>query len=87
MADGMVERVARAIWVNPAKCDLRSVSRGPCSLGDECPCWPAMQKVARAAIAAMRDLPGEPGPRYTAGDYSQRNVEALIDDALETPPA
>lgn len=37
---------------------------------------------ARAAIAAMRELPGEPGPRYTAGEYSRRTQEAMVDDAL-----
>jgi hypothetical protein len=30
----------------------------------------------------MRELPGEPGPRYTAGEYSRRSHEAMIDDAL-----
>lgn len=37
---------------------------------------------ARAAIEAMRELPGEPGPRYTAGEYSRRTQEAMVDDAL-----
>jgi hypothetical protein len=38
--------------------------------------------LVRAAIEAMRELPGEPGPRYTAGEYSRRSHEAMIDDAL-----
>lgn len=36
----------------------------------------------RAAIEVMRELPEEPGPRYSSGEYSRRNVEAMIDDAL-----
>jgi hypothetical protein len=39
-------------------------------------CW------ARAAIEAMRELPGEPGPRYTSGEYSRRTQAAMVDDAL-----
>lgn len=39
-------------------------------------------KWARAAIEAMRELPGDPGPRYTAGEYSRRTQEAMVDDAL-----
>jgi hypothetical protein len=39
-------------------------------------------KMARAAIEAMRELPGDPGPRYTAGEYSRRTQEAMVDDAL-----
>ena len=30
----------------------------------------------------MRDLPEEPGPRYTAREYSRKNIEAMVDDAL-----
>jgi hypothetical protein len=45
----------------------------------------AVMRLARAAIEAMRDLPEEPGPRYTAGDYSRRTQEAMIDDALGLP--
>jgi hypothetical protein len=41
-----------------------------------------MENCARAAIEAMRELPEEPGPRYTAGEYSRRSHEAMIDDAL-----
>jgi hypothetical protein len=41
-----------------------------------------LRSAARAAISAMRELPGEPGPRYTAGEYSRRSQEAMVDDAL-----
>jgi hypothetical protein len=37
---------------------------------------------ARKMLRAMRELPENPGPRYTAGEYSRRNHEAMIDDAL-----
>lgn len=33
----------------------------------------------------LRELPEEPGPRYTAGEYSRRNHEAMIADALGLP--
>lgn len=42
--------------------------------------------VARAAIEAMRELPEEPGPRYTAGEYSRRTQAAMVDDALSEKP-
>lgn len=45
----------------------------------------AFRSMARVAIAAMRELPGDPGPRYTAGEYSRRTHEAMIDDALGVP--
>lgn len=41
--------------------------------------------LARAAIEAMRFLPEEPGPGYTAGEYSRRNQAAMVDDALTQP--
>jgi hypothetical protein len=37
---------------------------------------------AIAAIEAMRELPGDPGPRYNAGEYSRRTQDAMVDDAL-----
>jgi hypothetical protein len=37
---------------------------------------------ARHALETIRDLPEEPGPRYSAGEYSRRNHEAMVDDAL-----
>ena len=37
---------------------------------------------ARLAIKAFLSLPEEPGPRYTAGEYSRANIEAMIEDAL-----
>ena len=30
----------------------------------------------------LRELPEEPGPRYSAGEYSRRNHAAMIEDAL-----
>jgi hypothetical protein len=41
------------------------------------------EAIARAVIEAMRELPEEPGPRYTAGEYSRRTQAAMVDDALE----
>lgn len=38
---------------------------------------------AKAAIEAMRELPEEPGPRYTAGEYSRRTQSSMVDDALK----
>ena len=38
--------------------------------------------LVRTTIEAIRDLPGDPGPRYTAGEYSRRTQEAMVDDAL-----
>jgi hypothetical protein len=38
--------------------------------------------IVRAIVEAMRELPEEPGPRYTAGEYSRRTQEAMVDDAL-----
>lgn len=40
------------------------------------------ENIARIAIKAMRELPEEPGPRYTAGEYSRRTQEAMVDEAL-----
>jgi hypothetical protein len=40
------------------------------------------EKIVLAVLAAIRELPGEPGPRYTAGEYSRRSQEAMVDDAL-----
>ena len=72
----MIERVAWAIFSD----------RYP---GED---WKEYQKRdycghARAAIEAMRELPEEPGPRYTAGEYSRRSQAAMVDDAalLERP--
>lgn len=44
-----------------------------------------MENAARAAIEAMRELPEDPGPRYTAGEYSRANQSAMVDDALGVP--
>jgi hypothetical protein len=41
-----------------------------------------LRDAARAVFEAIRELPSEPGPRYAAGEYSRRNHEAMIADAL-----
>lgn len=46
-----------------------------------------IEMMARRAIAEMRELPGDPGPRYTAGEYSRRTQEAMVDDALSLTAA
>jgi hypothetical protein len=80
----MVERVARALMISDGHHATAEMQ------------WDAddwmfqkFEKYARAAIEAMRELPGEPGPRYSAGEYSRRSQEAMVDDALEktAPPA
>ena len=48
----------------------------------DAPVWGRYQGLTRAILLALRALPEEPGPRYTAGEYSRRNVEAMIDDVL-----
>jgi hypothetical protein len=70
MSGDMIERVAKAIEQGIADLDLR----GPGPLD--------YASVARAAIEAMRELPTEPGPRYTAGEYSRRTQDAMVNDAL-----
>jgi hypothetical protein len=47
--------------------------------------WKEHVHAAEFAIAAMRELPEEPGPRYTAGEYSRANQSAMVDDALGVP--
>lgn len=67
----MIERVAKAIRNSSMRVHLT----------DE-----QLHLAARAAIEAMRELPGDPGPRYDAGEYSRRNQEAMVDDALSKKP-
>lgn len=69
----MVDRVAAALRKLPIR---DSANRG--SELDNL----RLREAARAAIIAMRELPEEPGPRYFAGEYSRRNQEAMVDDAL-----
>lgn len=78
-----VERVAKAMWeARRAYAHLHD--------GIDLEAWgdgtiPRLNGImgeARAAIEAMRELPEQPGPRYSAGEYSRRNHEAMIDDAL-----
>lgn len=40
------------------------------------------ERIVRAVLEAMRELPAEPGPRYCAGEYSRRTQESMVDDAL-----
>ena len=78
----MIEEVAKAIW------DVRRAHANKAGIwlefwGDgSIPKENGIMEEARAAIEAMRDLPGDPGPRYTAGEYSRRTQEAMVDDAL-----
>lgn len=69
----MIERVSEAIQ----KSVLDGCSIGGYDHGNFDPL-----AAARAAIEAMRELPGNPGPRYTAGEYSRRTQDAMVDDAL-----
>jgi hypothetical protein len=83
----MIERVARALCQadghdpDGPTCDIFVPGDPDAGLP-----WAGYRKQARAAIEAMRDLGDNPGPRYTAGEYSRRNIEALIADALTAPP-
>jgi hypothetical protein len=91
----MLERMARATWGKTPKCDLQGSSEGPCSLGDECYCWTAALKNARAALQAMRE-PTEAmvlaayrafdafGPDAVLGPHETLAIwHAMIDAALE----
>jgi hypothetical protein len=77
----MIERVARAILraelLNKLSDEDGTVTE---RVNEE---WPLWVDTARAAIEAVRDLSEQPGPRYTAGEYSRRNVESMVDDALQ----
>lgn len=42
-----------------------------------------LRSLARDAIAALRDIPDDPGPLYEAGEYSRRNVDCMVNDFLE----
>lgn len=69
----MIDRVAAALAALPIRDNL---DRG--SELDQL----RLREAARAAIKAMRELSDDPGPRYTAGEYSRRTQEAMVDDAL-----
>lgn len=58
-----LDRLARAAWGKTPKCDLQGVSKGPCSLDDECDCW----RVAKANIRAILLELREPGEAADAG--------------------
>lgn len=42
------------------------------------------EKVVRAVLTALREPSGET-ERYAAGEWSRRNVEAMVDDILCEP--
>jgi hypothetical protein len=44
--------------------------------------WREWKNEAAFALAALKHLPDDPGPRYTAGEYSRSNIDALVEDAL-----
>jgi hypothetical protein len=80
----MIEQVARALYEQDHAAEKWDESfakyfawDGPNFKGQN-----HFRRIARTAIEAMRELPGEPGPRYTAGEYSRRTQSAMVDDAL-----
>ena len=42
----------------------------------------AAMRIARKVIESLRELREAPGHHYSAGEYSRRNIEAMVDDAL-----
>ena len=42
------------------------------------------EAIVRAVLTALRDATGET-ERYAAGEWSRRNVEAMVDDILAEP--
>ena len=74
MSETLLEVVAAALEDTYGDTDYVELSR------------PEALRLARAVLEAIRDLPGEPGPRYTAGEYSRRNQQAMVDDALSHCP-
>lgn len=80
----MIERVARAICESQGldwDAQASAMTSGSGSDDEQ----EGYRISARAAIEAMRELPEEPGPRYSSGEYSRRNQEAMVDDALKAP--
>lgn len=79
----IVERLAKAMLVfdSPAQYVDHVPDAGWLSLLDDRgrDYW---RSKARHALETIRELPEEPGPRYSAGEYSRRNHEAMISDAL-----
>lgn len=79
----MIERLAKAMLVfdSPAEYVDKTPDGGWSSLLNDKgrDYWRAK---ARHALEVIRELPEEPGPRYSAGEYSRRNHGAMIDDAL-----
>lgn len=83
----MVERVARAMWLQRCAYTMRTAGIELESWGEDglVPLANGIIEEARAAIEAMRELPSDPGPRYEKGDYSRRTQSAMVDDALALP--
>lgn len=44
----------------------------------------AAEEIVRAVLTALRDATGET-ERYAAGEWSRRNVEAMVEDILSEP--
>ena len=41
-----------------------------------------IEQIVKTVVAALRELPELPGPRYSAGGYSRHNIDAFVDDVL-----
>lgn len=85
----MVEQVARALYdleCQRIAADPTAPYRGPFAPFEELLKAKAHYiEQAQVAIKATRELPGDPGPRYTDGEYSRRTQAAMVDDALGLP--
>lgn len=55
MTETPIDRLARAAWGKTPTCDLQRVSKGPCSLDDECCCWRVAKDNIRAILREMRE--------------------------------
>lgn len=78
----LIEHVAQAMWQQRRRIAWGATINLPTWEEDTDALRDSVRSEARAAIEAMRELPSEPGPRYSAGEYSRRSHEAMIDDAL-----
>lgn len=82
MSESMIERVAAAMEANFKEVVAFHAGISFEKTKVEAPAKDVWLRYARAAIEAMRELPEEPGPRYSAGEYSRRTHAAMIEDAL-----
>lgn len=78
MTETPIDRLARAAWGKTPTCDLQRVSKGPCSLDDECCCWRVAKDNIRAILREMR----EPGAGAAAAGTSE---VAAMDRRYEQP--